>query len=316
MKNIEFTYVKAVAEEKSFSKASKKLGISQPALSTYISKLEKQWGVLLFDRSISPIEITEFGKYYLNYADEVIAATNKFENIKSDLMDLKTGRIVLGSTSCFSTSFLPWSIAQFRKEYSGIYLDIIEGKATVIQEKCLAGQVDMFLSDACLDEDVFEKEILFKERILMAVQKNDEINQVIGKYAIPTEVIVNGTFDEKKYQPIDLTLVKDKEFILLNEDQRVRQLVDELFKNSNVKPKVIMQVAQSTTGFSMAMENIGIAFVGESTIRYGNVKEHLNYYMVGKNDEMVRALGVAYKRNKYISNAGKKLIEQFKKSYR
>ena len=41
MKNTGFYYVKEVAKEKSFSKASKKLGISQPALSSYINKLEK-----------------------------------------------------------------------------------------------------------------------------------------------------------------------------------------------------------------------------------------------------------------------------------
>ena len=52
-------------KKKAFSKASKKLGISQPALSSYINKLEKKWGILLFDRSISPIELTEFGESYL-----------------------------------------------------------------------------------------------------------------------------------------------------------------------------------------------------------------------------------------------------------
>ena len=44
MKNTGFYYVKEVAKEKSFSKASKKLGISQPALSSYINKLEKNKG--------------------------------------------------------------------------------------------------------------------------------------------------------------------------------------------------------------------------------------------------------------------------------
>lgn len=67
MNNNEFTYIKEVAKQKSFSKASKALGISQPALSNYIKKLEDRMGVLLFDRSISPIEITEFGKAYLEY---------------------------------------------------------------------------------------------------------------------------------------------------------------------------------------------------------------------------------------------------------
>ena len=79
MNNNEFTYIKEVAKQKSFSKASKALGISQPALSNYIKKLEDRTGVLLFDRSISPIEITEFGKAYLEYAEDVISATDRLK---------------------------------------------------------------------------------------------------------------------------------------------------------------------------------------------------------------------------------------------
>ena len=50
MKNTGFYYVKEVAKEKSFSKASKKLGISQPALSSYINKLEKNKGITAAQR--------------------------------------------------------------------------------------------------------------------------------------------------------------------------------------------------------------------------------------------------------------------------
>lgn len=106
MKRNEFYYIKEVAKQNSFSKAAKELGISQPALSNYIKKIEESVGVLLFDRSISPIEITEFGKIYLAYANEVIQATEKMNNIMSDLQDLKRGELKIGSTACFSTGFL------------------------------------------------------------------------------------------------------------------------------------------------------------------------------------------------------------------
>lgn len=72
MKRNEFYYIKEVAKQNSFSKAAKELGISQPALSNYIKKIEESVGVLLFDRSISPIEITEFGKIYLAYARYIL----------------------------------------------------------------------------------------------------------------------------------------------------------------------------------------------------------------------------------------------------
>ncbi|WP_406543126.1 LysR family transcriptional regulator [Clostridium ljungdahlii] len=55
-------YVIAIAEENSFSKAAKKLYISQPSLSEYIMRLEKQLGVKLFDKFTSPLTLTFAGE--------------------------------------------------------------------------------------------------------------------------------------------------------------------------------------------------------------------------------------------------------------
>lgn len=57
-----FEYVLAVAEEKNLTKAAKRLYISQPGLTSYINKLEQYLGIKLFDRSTSPIRVTEAGR--------------------------------------------------------------------------------------------------------------------------------------------------------------------------------------------------------------------------------------------------------------
>ena len=64
-------YIRIIAETHSISAAAAKLGISQPALSAYLKKLEVRLGVALFDRSVLPIRITEAGKAYLDYIDGV-----------------------------------------------------------------------------------------------------------------------------------------------------------------------------------------------------------------------------------------------------
>ena len=55
-------YVYAVYRKKSFSKAAESLHVSQPALSTAIRKIESELGQPLFDRSSTPIELTEAGR--------------------------------------------------------------------------------------------------------------------------------------------------------------------------------------------------------------------------------------------------------------
>ena len=59
----EMKYVYAVYQEKSFSKAARKLQVSQPALSKMVRKVEKDIGVIIFDRSTIPVTVTREGAF-------------------------------------------------------------------------------------------------------------------------------------------------------------------------------------------------------------------------------------------------------------
>ena len=63
----------AVAQAKSYTKASKMLGLAQPSLSQQISKLEKEVGSRLFNRGLGQIELTDTGDYLYIKAEEIIA---------------------------------------------------------------------------------------------------------------------------------------------------------------------------------------------------------------------------------------------------
>lgn len=64
-------YIYAVYQEKSFSKAAKKLYVSQPWLSATVKKVEQELDVRLFDRSTTPISLTEAGAYYIQRVEEI-----------------------------------------------------------------------------------------------------------------------------------------------------------------------------------------------------------------------------------------------------
>ena len=62
-------YIYEVYREKSFSKAAQNLYISQPSLSARVKKVEKEIGFPLFDRSTSPLQLTEVGEVYIKAAE-------------------------------------------------------------------------------------------------------------------------------------------------------------------------------------------------------------------------------------------------------
>lgn len=72
-------YMKTICEQQSVSRAAKELGISQPALSTFVKKQEAEVGKALFDRSTLPIRLTEAGTAYLEYLDSCVNLKEEFE---------------------------------------------------------------------------------------------------------------------------------------------------------------------------------------------------------------------------------------------
>ena len=63
-----------VAELQNFSQAAENLGYSQSAVTVQIRQLENELGVRLFDRIGKNIVITQYGKEFMTYAGEVLAA--------------------------------------------------------------------------------------------------------------------------------------------------------------------------------------------------------------------------------------------------
>ncbi len=75
----ELKFVVAVAQEKSFRKAAKKIFISQPALSLAIKKLEDELGTLIFERSRKDVSITSVGQKIIKQAVIVLSEVEKIK---------------------------------------------------------------------------------------------------------------------------------------------------------------------------------------------------------------------------------------------
>ena len=82
-------YFKAVAEEKSFTKAAEQLAIAQPPLSRQIQDLEAELGTTLFLRTPHKVSLTEEGELFLQYANQILDLVNRSEE---DVSERKEGQ--------------------------------------------------------------------------------------------------------------------------------------------------------------------------------------------------------------------------------
>ena len=93
-------YFLTVAREGSISRAAEKLYLSQPYLSQCIGRLEQELQMKLFDRSHTPLVLTDAGRLYLSYLEGVGNLTGKFE---SQIEELRTG-----SRQILNVGMTPW----------------------------------------------------------------------------------------------------------------------------------------------------------------------------------------------------------------
>ena len=102
-------YFRVAAEELSFTNAAKRLFISQQSLSNHISRLENEFGVILFNRT-QPITLTEAGKSLYASSKVLLQQKEQIEKSMQDIRDFRKGELTLESVppaelSCFQRYF-------------------------------------------------------------------------------------------------------------------------------------------------------------------------------------------------------------------
>ena len=90
-------YVYEVYKEQSFSRAAKKMFISQPSLSATVKRVEEKVGYPIFDRSTKPLGLTELGRKYIQSVEQILSVQSDFYNFVNNWGSLKTGKLILGS---------------------------------------------------------------------------------------------------------------------------------------------------------------------------------------------------------------------------
>ena len=125
--NINYNLYKSflvVYETRNISKAAEQLYISQPAVSHSIKELEKQLGVQLFYKRANGVSSTSEADTLYRYISSAFNSIWKGEMTISDMADLKTGVVKIGTQSYLSVLFLSDIISEFRQKFPSVKIEI------------------------------------------------------------------------------------------------------------------------------------------------------------------------------------------------
>jgi DNA-binding transcriptional LysR family regulator len=127
----------AVAEELHFGRAAERLGMAQPPLSQRIRRLEREFGVRLFDRSSRKVELTAPGRLLLDEARDIIARVDRAYSVAERARRGEAGTVRAGLPSDLGGRVVAALIAAFRERRPDLRLDLRE-TGTAEQIRALA----------------------------------------------------------------------------------------------------------------------------------------------------------------------------------
>lgn len=293
-------YVYAVYKEKSFSKAAEKLFISQPSLSANVKREEQCVGYPIFDRSTKPLGLTEPGKKYIEMVEKILSMQNEFSEYIDDLGDLKTGKLVLGGSSLYSSWVLPPLMGQFAKKYPQVQLELIEETTVNLRKMLQNGEIDFLLDNCELEDEIFERQMYRKEYLVLAVPKHFKINDGLEEFQISVESIRELSFLSELVPSVDLSLFAREPFILLKPENDTRIRAMELCKQCEFTPNVVFELDQQMTSYNITCSGMGISFISNTLISKVPESSDVVYYKLG--DKLsCRNLYFYWKRNSYFS---------------
>ena len=299
-------YVYEVYKERSFTKAAQNLYISQPSLSARIKKIEEIIGEPLFDRSTTPLQLTEVGKVYIEAAEEITQIEQRVENYINDLAGLKTGNLAVGASTLFAAYVVPSLITQFNQKFPDVHIQLIEGNTAELEEMLGSNALDFVIDNYHYDCILYNKELYCEENILLAVPKHFAVNEELGMYQLSYKNIKNKNYLNQKYPAVPLGRFADLPFIMLTQGNDTRTRGDRLCRNVGFKPNIVLEFNQQSTAYMASSTQLGATFISDILVSQLPTFENLVYYKLD-GEEAKRKVFFYYKTHKYKT----RVMEEF-----
>jgi DNA-binding transcriptional LysR family regulator len=136
-------YLVALGEEEHFTRAARRLGIAQPALSQQIKRLEAEVGIPLVERSTRRVRMTDAGRTTVAGARRILREVDALGDELDALRGVRSGRVVVGVTRTPGAVDVAALLARFSRAHPGVELDVREGLTVELVALLEGGGLDL-----------------------------------------------------------------------------------------------------------------------------------------------------------------------------
>jgi len=286
-------YLYAVYQERSFSKAAQRLFVSQPWLSATVKKVERELGLPLFDRSTSPISLTQAGQYYMEQVERIMAIEEEMRSHFQELRDSGRTELHIGSSMFFCTYVLPSLLEDFRLQYPEVTLTFTEGGSKTLLEKLLDGQLDFLLEAERPASGRIQSIPWASEEIMLAVPACSPVNERLGKYRYSFEEFLVRAQEGSRRPAVPLDAFAGEHFLLLKEGNDIHRRSLRLCENAGFTPNVSLYLTQMMTAYYLVCEGQGVTFLRSAIPEHVTPTDKVVFYQLD-DPQAVRSIYLSY----------------------
>jgi LysR family hydrogen peroxide-inducible transcriptional activator len=161
-------YAAAVGQTRHFGRAALRCGVSQPALSEQVRKLEALLGTPLFERGRKGVQVTPRGETLLLQMERVLAEAHGLLEIARGATEPLTMALRLGAIQTLGPYYLPYLLRQVRAAFPRLSLRLVEGQTESLVEALRGGSIDAVLAaDPVPGEGLTTTKLFFEPFVLV-----------------------------------------------------------------------------------------------------------------------------------------------------
>ena len=196
-------YFIAIVKERSISRAAERLYLSQPYLSQYLAKLESSLGVVLLDRSHTPLKLTEAGELFYAYLERQDYLDRQLVSDLQDLRNKKRPVLHLGVSPWRGSVLLPEVLPLFESHYPDVQVILHEAPVPELEELAVGGVVDFCIMQVPDNLIELSYETVMREHVFL-----------VGNREHPLLKGLESSYDDPKPFP-NLRLLERERLIML-----------------------------------------------------------------------------------------------------
>lgn len=276
-----------VAQTGSFTAASKRMHVSQPALTSMVKKLEAQLQTTLFERDVKGAILTTSGRELLPSIERILSELSETIDLVVSSNNPEGGVVRVACIPSIAAHFMPPRIVQFEKLYPSIRVIVrdamTENRDILEQLRC--GAIDLGIASPSQDMAEFQYRNLIEDELV---------------------AIVTDNWNKRTNQPLSWSDLAAEPIIGMSNQSHVRQLMDDGFAKVGISKHPHQEVSLITTAVGMVKAGLGIAILPNSAAALCNL-DGVRVEPISE-PKVHRNLGLVFKSVENLSQPAKRLV--------